>query len=123
MSQLLRFALSGGAAAVVYCVVLVQLSAMGLRPWLSGFLGYLLSMPVAFVLHKMFTFRSDVPYKRELPRFIATSLIGIILASATPALLTSTSHVPMPWVALMTSIVTPLITYILMSLWVFRQPR
>lgn len=122
MLQLLRFAASGAAAALVYCVVLVQLTAFGLAPWLSGLLAYVASMPVGFVLHKIFTFRSDQPYRQELPRFVATSLPGIVIASLIPALLASTSRVPMPWVGLMTSIVTPVITYILMSLWVFRRP-
>lgn len=123
MPRLFRFVVSGGAAALVYCFVLVQLTGAGLAPWLSGLLAYVVSMPVGFVLHKVFTFRSEQPFRQELPRFVATSLPGIFLGSVIPALLTATGRVPMPWVGLATSIATPVITYILMSIWVFKQPR
>lgn len=118
-----RFLVSGGSAAIVYAIAVRLLFAGGLSLGWSGALAYLVSTPVGYVLHRQFTFRSVRPVRIELPRFIAVSLLGLACASWIPAQLSAPRGLALdlPWAIALTCIATPLITFTLKSLWVFKN--
>lgn len=98
---------------------MTKLTSHGFSPLTAGAAAYLASMPVAFFLHRLFTFRSSAPVKQEARKFILTSLIGIAVASITPHLMMKMLGSP-AWLASITAcILTPVISYLLMSSWVF----
>lgn len=115
----LRFIASGTIAAITYCVFMTKLAQHGHQPLTAGAIAYLASMPVAFFLHRLFTFRSSASVTQEVSKFILTSLIGVAVASITPHLMMKILDSP-AWLASITaSILTPVISYLLMSSWVF----
>lgn len=98
---------------------MTKLSNKGLPPFAAGATAYLACMPIAFFLHKLFTFRSNAPIAPEAGRFMITSLIGIVVASVTPQIMMTLLGSP-AWLASITSsILTPTISFFLMSSWVF----
>lgn len=98
---------------------MTKLENHGFSPLIAGATAYLASMPVAFLLHRLFTFRSSAPVTQEVRRFILTSLIGVVVASITPHLMMKQLGSSAWLASIATSILTPGISYLLMSSWVF----
>jgi putative flippase GtrA len=123
MARLLRFALSGILAAMWFGLVLHVLltETTWPRAW-CGALAYALAMPLGYLLHRHFTFRSSAPVVGEMGRFLGSSAAGMALASAITEALTAW-QLPPAWTTLTASVCTPLLTYMLSVLWVFRQRR
>ncbi|TBO31250.1 GtrA family protein [Aquabacterium lacunae] len=123
MTRLFRFAVSGILAAAWFGLVLHVLLTE--TPWsraLCGALAYASAMPVGYLLHRRFTFRSNAPMVGEMGRFLGSSAAGMALASGITQALTAW-HLPPTWTTLMASVCTPALTYVLSVLWVFRQRR
>ena len=117
--QSARFVASGTLTAGAYCIFMTKLADRGWHSMTAGATAYLACMPIAFFLHKLFTFRSRSPVAPEAGRFILTSLIGIFMASVTPYVMISMLESPAWLASIATSIATPAISYLLMSSWVF----
>jgi putative flippase GtrA len=118
--KLLRFIVSGVVAAGVYYFALSALLSSGVHPLIGGALAYIAAMPVSFSLHKIFTFRSKDRFSNEAPRFVLASIVGIAVASVTPALLLHQTSMSKHVASVITCILTPLMTYLLLNTWVFR---
>jgi putative flippase GtrA len=117
--QTARFIASGALAAGAYCIFMTELADRGLSPMTAGAAAYLACMPIAFFLHKLFTFRSNAPVAPEAGRFMLTSLIGIVIASITPHVMMTLLDSPAWLASIGASIITPAISYLLMSSRVF----
>lgn len=120
-SRVFRFVTSGAIAAIFYSLTLTWLVQSGLSHWLAGLVSYVSAMPISFLLHKFFTFESPSKPAKELPRFIATSGMGAVLASLLPQLLYQSTKLSITEIGVATSMVAPTATYALMSLWVFKN--
>lgn len=107
--------------ALIYSMIFVKLASLGCDPSIAGAISYASSMPVAFLLHKKFSFRSAGTGKEEAARFIVASGVGMVVASALPKALTAWLGISANITALLTSIVTPVITYAALSRWVFAK--
>lgn len=119
--NLTRFIISGTFSAFIYSVGFVELSKLGISPWICGAASYAGTMPIAYTLHRKYSFKSQKPVTKEVLRFTAGSLIGLISASVTPSALARTTSMSHEWIALWTSVLTPCITYLIMSFWVFKE--
>ncbi|HKE94990.1 MAG TPA: GtrA family protein [Povalibacter sp.] len=123
LPALTRFAVSGGAsAAVYYCVAWWVLHRLHGSMFAAGLVGYLAAMPIAYALHRLYTFRSRDRMLAETSRFIAGSITGTVLAMVAPAALVRLgASDAMALIA--TCVLVPLTNYLLLSRWVFSRAR
>ncbi|AXQ30621.1 GtrA family protein [Solimonas sp. K1W22B-7] len=120
--QTARYLVSGAIAAGAYMAVTVWCrQAAGLSLLVSGIAGYVCAMPCAYLLHRYYSFRSRQPPAREAGKFIATSVIGAMLSGLIPQWL-SAGGTPLAAALTVTSIVVPIINYLVLALWVFKRP-
>jgi putative flippase GtrA len=121
--RLVRFFVSGISAAVVYyAVAWSAVEQLGWKPLAAGLVAYLTALPMAYLLHRMFTFRSRSRIPAESSRFVATSLIGIGLSSVLPTMMTKLG-VPLASALAVTCVVVPAANYLALSRWTFAQAR
>lgn len=115
----LRYLVSGGAAALVYAAVTTLVhTGFGMGLVASGALGYLASMPCAYLLHRYYSFSSRQMVARELPKFALQSMFSAGLSGVLPALL-GAAGLPLPAALALTCLAVPLVNYFVLSLWVF----
>jgi putative flippase GtrA len=118
--KIVRFAMVGGLSSLLYLVftwVLVDSAAM--HPVAGTVVGYLLVIPVNFLLQKHFTFRSNAAAATELPRFLFVHAMNILLSAGIMALIVSTLELAPIWGMLATVAVVPIIVFIVLDFWVF----
>jgi putative flippase GtrA len=121
--RVVRFLVSGVSAAVVYfAVAWAAVEQLGWKPLAAGLVAYLTALPIAYLLHRMFTFRSRAQIPAESSRFVATSLMGIALSSALPAMMTKLG-MPLSSALAATCVLVPAVNYLALSRWTFAQAR
>ncbi len=120
LATVLRYLVSGGLAAAVYVAVTSLANAVFHLPLVTaGILGYVISMPCAYVLHRVFSFASRQAVATEIPKFLLQSLVSSLLSGTLPALLT-TMGLSLAIALVITSLAIPLLNYLTLSLWVFK---
>lgn len=115
-----RYLVSGGTAALVYMGVTSAAHAwfdIGLA--LAGVIGYVTSMPCAYLLHRHLSFGSKQLVMREIPKFVIQSIVSAVLSGLLPWAI-SRGGCPLPAALVITSISVPVFNYIMLSCWVFR---
>jgi putative flippase GtrA len=118
-----RFVISGALSALVSWSVCVGLLQFGTSASLAGSGAYLASIPVGFVLHRLFSFGSTNPWGGDAGRFVVVSASSACLAGAGLAFAMHTLGLRFELsVALMVVLVAPF-NYGAMKLWVFFKPK
>jgi putative flippase GtrA len=72
---------AGGAAAFVALSSLVIALPTGLENWIVNALCYGALIGPVYLLHRQFSFHSDVPHLRALPRYLAVQASALALAT------------------------------------------
>lgn len=118
--RLFIFCVVGATLAVIYFFVAYAISSFGsLRPPVASGLAYFSMIPIAYLLHRVFTFQSKGQHKSALPRFVATSIIGFALSLLIPYLAVSALDSP-AWLAyLAVCVIVPAFNFASMRIWVF----
>jgi putative flippase GtrA len=81
--RFLRFALVGGVSGCIYAaVVSVSIEYLSLPPTAAGVLGYLASIPLNFIGHKHFAFRTQGRFAAEMTKYALSTLTGILMSAA-----------------------------------------
>jgi len=119
-ARLLRFGLVGGLATLAYAVLAETFAHAGLDPVTASVAAYLAAGVVSYLGHKRVTFRSGGAHAEELPRFVLTLGLGIAVAAAAPAVLTTWLRPPQVVSTAFTCVAAPLLSYVALSLVVFR---
>ena len=118
--RLLRYALSGAIAAIIYMGVTAGIhNTWGVDLSISSALGYSAAMPCAYLLHRYVSFASKHPVAVEAPKFIQQSVFSILLAAILPRILHA-AGMPLAAALGLTTLAVPVINYMMFSLWVFR---
>lgn len=123
VGQLLRFLVSGATVTAlgvgVYAWVAVWL---GWHPQLGNFLAYVTAVATGYVLHSRWSFRGHGGERTggTMARFVTVSLISYALNSLWVWLFTRPLGLTPAWPILPMLFVTPLVTFTLNRLWVFR---
>jgi putative flippase GtrA len=121
-AKLLRFAVTGAASGLAFgAVTLLALKLFTITETVAVMIGYLAVLPLSFVGHRRLTFRSGGHISPEFLRFCLSFVLGL-LASVLAM------HVATRWLMLQplygiagAILVVPVITFIVMNLWVFRN--
>ena len=79
---LLRYIISGLFVGLIYVYLgYFLLTIVGVNTPASITLAYIVTTPLAFFLHKKFTFKSDSSLTKEIPRFILVGFLLFLLSS------------------------------------------
>lgn len=118
---LFRFAISGTLAAAIYYVLTwFAVRQFGWRLQIAAFTGYLFAVPVAYGLHRIFTYRSRGRLVPESRRFFASAVMGLALSSLLPTVMIRVGLSLAAALAL-TCVLVPVANYLLLSCWVFSR--
>ena len=132
--QLVRFGIAGGLATAIYTIVYWPVATYGHRilsvgsgaewPLVGNVLGYLAAMVSGYHLHSRWSFRGHGSRENAAAtssRFFAVSLVSFALNTAFVWVLTGPLlHGATWWPLVPILFVTPLVTFALNRLWVFR---
>lgn len=81
--EAVAFYLVGGLAALCYVLISSFLIGMdtGIADWLMSALVYAVFMPMVYLAHRLFSFRSDAPHRRAFSRYLVVQGMGLCVAS------------------------------------------
>lgn len=119
-SKVVRFPLVGVLNTVLYGVATsFYIGTLGVGNELASLLGYLTSVPVAFVAHRSFTFGHSGAAGSALFRFVVVHLFGMLASwlSMKVAVGYLGFHYAVGIVA--TMVIVPALSFIVMTYWVF----
>lgn len=108
--------------AVFYVALAAGLVALGVSPPVAGSLALLPVLAISYVGHKSKTFRSAGLHRHEAPRFIAMSVIDLMLAAAVPQLAVYWRAPPIAAFVVLTGFI-PFANFLLIRFWIFRVPE
>ena len=81
--ELVGFILVGGSGALAFVVLSTLTIGLktGVPDWIMSVLCWLSLIGPVYLGHRLWSFRTGVPHRRALPRYIAVQLCGIVLAA------------------------------------------
>lgn len=124
IAQLVRFVIAGGLATLCYAAVYSPLAASKVTSeQVANICGYLVAMLVGYLLHSRWSFRGHgASTTKTGPRFLAVSVFSFVANTFWVWLLTDDAALAGPWWWPLIPIlfVTPLVTFSLNRLWVFK---
>jgi putative flippase GtrA len=116
----LNFCVVGAVLAVIYFILAYAISSfVSLRPPVASGLAYFTMIPIAYLLHRVFTFQSKGEHKSALPRFVATSVLGFALSVLIPYLAVRALDSPAWSAYLAVCVIVPAFNFASMRTWVF----
>jgi putative flippase GtrA len=121
LDQLLRFVLVGGSGAVGFVLLSTLMIDLrtGAPDWLMSALCYAAMIGPVYLLHRRFSFRSDAPHLRALPRYVLVQACGLGLAAVFSFIAYSLLHMQsLPASILITCLVSA-INFVVLKLWAF----
>lgn len=123
-AKVLRFALVGGLSTMAYGIITVlAVESARISPLSATVLGYLLVVPLNFVLQRRFTFRSTNSKPKELPRFLLVHGLNILGSSLIMFIVTDVGRYNYLWGVVLTMVMVPLLLFIVMDRWVFGRSQ
>jgi putative flippase GtrA len=114
------FVAVGGTVGLIYFIAALFLTdVLHIDVFWASLLAYSCMIPISFWGHKIVTYKSRARALTEFPRFCFTAGLGLFLSMITVKLLSGTLHLP-SYVSVGTVlVVVPLLSYLLMTVWVF----
>lgn len=121
-AKVARFALVGGISTVAYGIfTMVSIQQLALSPMIATIMGYLIAIPLNYLLQRLFTFRSKTAMKRELPRFLVVHSLNMAGSFAIMLVIVKAMHADYRWGIATTMVVVPILVFLAMDTWVFRR--
>jgi putative flippase GtrA len=120
---LVRFVVIGCAVAGIYYGAAWAGTVLG--HWslpVASALAYMLCVPISYILHRVFSFRSQSRVLPESSRFIASSVAGASFAALVPVMLMA-AGLSLGAALAANCLITPGLTYLLLSRWVFPERK
>lgn len=118
----MRFGVVGVSSGAIYAAVTALLvSGAGIGPVLASVAGYCASVPMSFLGHKRFSFRSHGHWTAEAVRFVAAQALNISVTAASMWAATAWLGGAYWWGMAAAVILVPIANFAFMNLWVFRD--
>ncbi len=120
--KIARFGLVGLAGVVMnYAIFLAFFQLLGTNYLLAGIAGFLLPLPVVFMMNRSWTFQSSVSFLSGMPRYVATTLFSLGCHSATQWFVSAVVGIPEMFSQIFGIAVSAVISFVLAHTVVFRQ--
>lgn len=124
LARLIRFGCVGVSSGLVYGTVTALLvSGLHAQPVPASIAGYCVSVPVSFLGHRGFSFRSQGRWTAEALRFVVTQALNLAVTVLAMRGATAALHVSYLWGIAATVVLVPAANFLLMHFWVFAQAR
>lgn len=123
MIVFLKFCVSGGVTAAFSYAVCTGLMSLGADTKVAGAAAYLSSVPLGFLLHKVFSFQSRNRVAGDAMRFIVVSGASAVLAGVTLEQATRLLGVSVLGALVVVALVVTPCNFIAMRAWVFMASR
>lgn len=121
LAESLRFAVAGGVSTLCYAALSLLFARLWTAPlFLLSMLAYALCMPLSFIGHRLWSFRSKGPWRQEGRRFLALNALGYSVAAISPLLLHDLGHAGEYLSIMVTCVVIPCVNFAAMRVFVFR---
>lgn len=120
--ELIRFGFVGAGCAFAFAACARLLIDLQNFPvFAAAGASYVLVMPLSYVLHRIFTFRSTVAHTTTLPKYVVVSALATVISAVLPEALTNTLSLGLDvnHALMITCAVVPLFNYLVKSNWVF----
>ena len=115
-----RYSFTGAiATACHYLVLLCLVELLHIKPWVATGLGALCGAVVAYIGNRNFTFLSNTPNHKALPRFLMIAALGAALNSLQVWVLTHYFDIYYFAAQLIATIIVLIVTYHLNKQWAF----
>lgn len=123
-AKALRFGVVGVLNGLVYAAVTSALVVgLGMAPVPASVLGYCASVPLGFLGHRRFAFRSDGHWSAEAARFAFTQALNITVTALSMQAATQWLGGAYYWGMAAAVVLVPIANFLVLNLWVFRDQR
>ena len=123
LAKAIRFALVGLLNGCIFAAVTALLvSGLGVDPIPASVAGYCLSVPLGFLGHRQFSFRSRGHWLAEAGRFVVVQLVNIAATAGSMYLAVEHLGAAYYWGMVAAVILVPMVNFLLAHLWVFAGP-
>lgn len=118
----MRFSMVGVLATATYFITANLIMFLGiLTPRPASVLAYILGMIVSFTGQSQFSFKVGRVNFRHVTRFVILSILGLLISYFSIVICEDYLDISAVWGTLFTSISIPLLSFIMMKLWVFKD--
>ncbi len=119
-ARLVRFGVVGGSSGVVYAAVTALcVSVLHFSPVAASLIGYAFAVPMSFLGHRGFSFRSQGRWREEAPRFFVSQAVNITVAVLTMHGTIAMLHISYLWGMGATMVMIPIANFLTLHFWVF----
>lgn len=119
--KIVRFGISGAASSLLFTVVATSVTwAFGIEAIMASVVGYLVCIPVNFLLNRHYSFRSRNRVAGDAFRYSVLHLFNIMLTMF--IVYAGVNHFRMHYSVafVVVSLLVPVSSFIILNLWVFR---
>lgn len=114
----------GGAAAFVVLSTLMAWATGGMAPWLVSSICYGALIVPVYLLHRRFSFRSDVSHWQSMPRYMAVQAMALVLAALFSHVIGGVLTVPTLPASMLVIVLTSGVNFMVLRHWAFSpMPR
>jgi putative flippase GtrA len=124
-SDLIGFILVGGSGAVAFVVLSALTIGLrtGIPDWIMSALCWVALIGPVYLGHRIWSFRTGVPHRQALPRYIAVQVCGIILASIFSYLCYRVLGMSTVVAAILVTALTSGVNFAILRAWAFAEGR
>ncbi|MEO6091836.1 MAG: GtrA family protein [Novosphingobium sp.] len=122
LTKLIRFACVGVASGAIYAAVTALLvRGIAVPPVPASILGYCASVPLSFLGHRGFSFRSNGHWTHEALRFVVAQALNMAVTAGSMQAAVVGLGLSYVWGMVAAVVFVPGANFLLMNLWVFRD--
>jgi putative flippase GtrA len=119
--KVIRFSMVGVSTGIIYALVTtVLVTVWHVAPVAASILGYGTSVPISFLGHRQFTFRSSGGWSSETVRFVTIQALNVALTALVMHGAIAWLDGAYWWGMIAAVVLIPLSNFTLTNLWVFR---
>lgn len=116
----IRFIIVGASALLIQLLLTWYLLSIGIRAAVSVICAFLVAFVFAYLAHKYWTFDSDAPHSRALPKYFLAQMLALTCGALLAELLVNLLAFPNSLIATLATVSSAMISYYLSSRWVFQ---
>lgn len=119
--QLISFVVIGGVAAGSFVLLSTGMIGMesGVPDWIVSAFCYALFIVPVYLAHRRFSFSSEAPHTRALPRYVAVQLCGLTLAALFSFVAYGVFRLPPIMASILVIGLTSGVNFVVLRLWAF----
>jgi putative flippase GtrA len=122
LAKAIRFSFVGVLSGAIFAIVTALLvSGLGAPPIPASIAGYCASVPVSFLGHRAFSFRSNGQMTTDAVRFVLAQALNMAVTAGSMHMSVNWLGAQYYWGLVVAVVLVPIANFAFMNLWVFRQ--